>query len=100
MGRDQQVQGAELFEQPARPALPGQLAGQGAEHPGHPGRLGVDHPGGHPVQWTVAAVAEVGDPGADLVTQPLVELVQTGRHPLGAGRGARFDHGAHPSSGD
>ena len=94
------MQGAELFEQPAGPALTGQLAGQGAEHPRHPGSLGVDHPRGHPVQRAVTTAAEVGDAGADLVPQPLVQLVQAGRHPLGAGGVAiGFDHGAHPSSG-
>jgi hypothetical protein len=76
VGLDQQVQQAELVEQPARPTVTGDLPGQGPKQTGHARCLAIHHPGGDRVERRVPGPLQTREAAADLVVQPAIQLVQ------------------------
>ncbi len=84
---NEQMQSAQLLEHPARPPGAGELGRDGSEQASDSWRLRIDHACGHPVEVGITRSFQAGDAAADLVAQPLVELLKPTGYPLGTGRG-------------
>ena len=85
---DQQMQGSQLLEHPARPPGTGKLGRDGSHHASNSRGLSINQPRGHSVEVCIAGAFQAGDTTAYLVAQPLIQFVEPAGYPLGTRSGA------------
>src|SRR4029450_9847680 len=76
-----------LFQHPARPTDACELSGNGAQHAGDPWCLRIHHARRDFVEVGVAGSIQTCNTTAYLITETLVEFIETARDAIGARRG-------------